>query len=678
MPALSPRHFSLLGFTLLFAIAAFIYAPGLRGEFMFDDYPNIVTNNLIQIDSLDLGSLKRAADSDISSQSGRPLSMLSFAVNHALTGLNPGAFKAVNLALHLLNGLLILSLTRLLTRRLYPDGGDALPLWVASAWILHPINVTPVLLVVQRMTEIATLFTLAGVLLHVWLRLRPPGGSMLRKGVLWLGVPLLWYLGFLGKETAVLAPLFVVLIEWFVLRPRLEWPRRSAISGRAWGWLALLGAGLGAVLALLASRFLTPEVFQVFDNRDFSLGERLMSEMRVLWFYVKLTILPATADFGLFHDDFPVSRGWLDPWTTLPAAAAWTAVVVWLIRQGRRAPLFSLGIGWFLAGHLLESTIIPLELVYEHRNYTPSFGLLLALGDLGRRLFAPVERSGKRWLAVVLALLPLLLISQQTAARAHAYGDRVRFTQFEVRNHPHSARAQQEAGNALILEYGDRLAAMPETRKQIQEYLSHSTAANPAFKYPLVAKIHLACFHKDPVDPAWTRELVRRWRQEKSVSADRNTMLVMRRYALAQALCLDFEEVSALYLAPLDNPRIAAYDRAMALVMLAQVSIGLRGDYAAARRYHLAALKVSPAANVMLLYAQFLAGRGEYEEVRRILEALPVDRYTDKSWIALQWLEAQLRDWLRQQPVQGKGGAAPGQGHPMTSSDVDLAEHTAS
>ena len=96
---------------LLVTIA--VYLPGLSGDFLFDDNPHIVRNQLVQIGSLSPADLWQAwSSSHLDFPGSRPLAMLTFGINHAVSGLSPFAFKATNLALHILNGLALFAVAR--------------------------------------------------------------------------------------------------------------------------------------------------------------------------------------------------------------------------------------------------------------------------------------------------------------------------------------------------------------------------------------------------------------------------------------------------------------------------------------------------------------------------------------------------------------------------------------
>ena len=97
-----------LAFAAILLVTAAVYLPGLYGDFVYDDVSFVVGNPRVQVTTLDLGDWVAAAFSFPSgTHQGRWLCMLSFAANHYLTGLDPFWFKLTNLAIHLINGVLL-------------------------------------------------------------------------------------------------------------------------------------------------------------------------------------------------------------------------------------------------------------------------------------------------------------------------------------------------------------------------------------------------------------------------------------------------------------------------------------------------------------------------------------------------------------------------------------------
>jgi hypothetical protein len=469
---------ALLGALLL---AVLVYAPGLSGGWLFDDYPNIVDNRGVQPATASIATLTKAALSSPSSEFKRPLASLTFAANYLAGGLDPYGWKLVNLGIHLLNGLLVF----LLARRLLggPNGREARRRagWpaalIAAGWLLLPINLTGVLYVVQRMESMANLFVLTGLLGYVTGRQRMLAGH---RGLLLCAASLVvpTAFGLLAKETAVMLPLYAALTEWLVFRfqpPGLaaeqardadtEQTRRAGTDWRILVlFLLVLVLPLVTGLARLLPGVANPNAWA---TRDFTMGTRLLSEARIVADYIVWTLLPTPHALSFYHDDFRISTGLLSPWTTLASVVVLAVVVAGVFALRKRRPLAALGLALYLGCHLLTGTILPLELIYEHRNYFASFGLLLALMPL---LAAPRELAGEhantaaraRSLVferplplslprhVLLAGL-LALWTTQTATTAYAWGDPLRLAQDLSVRAPGSPRAQYELGRTYII-----------------------------------------------------------------------------------------------------------------------------------------------------------------------------------------------------------------------------------
>lgn len=437
-----PRIQTLALLALLVAISV-VYWPGRNGGFVFDDYPNIVNNLALRVSGADWNEWIAAALSSPARALPRPLAMLSFAVNYYFTGLDPVPMKVTNIAIHLLNTLLVFGLVRGLARAYsqLSSGLSARPdlvaLMVAAFWALHPINLMAVLLVVQRMESMSHAFVFAGLLLYLSGRARllrgEPGWARILTGLLPMTA-----LGALAKESAVLLPLYAFCIEVCLFRFRTM---RAALDRR----LLLLFALVLFFPAVLALALLVPDALRpgAFGTRDFTLAERLMTEPRVIFDYLKWTLLPDVGNLSLFHDQYRISRGLLHPATTLAAILGLPFLFGIALMLRRHRPLSSLGVLWFLAAHALTATVIPLELVFEHRNYFASLGLGLVIADL--LLLAPSTPSIRR-MGIVLACVYVVVLAGLTHLRAREWSDSVSFAYAEVRKHPDSPRATYYLG----------------------------------------------------------------------------------------------------------------------------------------------------------------------------------------------------------------------------------------
>ena len=446
-----PPHGHLYAWVFLAAclLTACVYWPGMAGAYLFDDYSNIVENTALHVHSLAPEDWRRAWQSSPSPELRRPLAMLSFALNIYFTGLDPWPMKLTNLLIHLANGALLWAVLDRLLRfpgaRLDPRAARWTAVGVAAAWLLSPINVSGVLYVVQRMEALGQTFVLAGLWLYLHGRTRMIEG---RGGILPCASALIVAggLGFLCKESAALLPLYSFLVELTVLRFAAAGGRGTRQLWALYGLILLLPVMAGCIFVL--PRLLTPEAFAW---RPFTLHERLLTECRVVTGYARAILLPTPRQLGFYHDDLQLSRGWLDPPSTLLCALLLAALAATAAALHRSAPLFALGVACFFAGHLLTATVIPLELVFEHRNYFPSAGLLLAAADVLGWLTPRMPRL--RWSIVILAFAGFCTI---TLMRAIEWGNPIRFAYAEAAEHPDSPRAHYELGRTLLVASGYR------------------------------------------------------------------------------------------------------------------------------------------------------------------------------------------------------------------------------
>lgn len=437
-----PGRLAGLGPVFLLASIAFVaglaYWPGLAGDFLFDDFANLPA--LGRYGGVrDLDTLLYYLLSGIADPTGRPVSLLSFLLDARDWPAEPRPFKRTNLFVHVVNGVLLYSVLVALGGRLSVDRRRVLTaaLLASALWLLHPLWISTVLYVIQRQAMLAALFTLCGIRLWIASRDAFTRQQCARGWLLALiAVPLCGVLAGLSKANGFLLPLLLVVLQVTVLRPAAAAGSAAMHARRAsllfaWlpaaallGWLAWQGIGLG---------------LDGHAGRPWSLGERLLSQPRALCDYLHHLLVPGLDATGVFADGFPVSRSWRTPWTTVPAivALATLALAAWATRK--RAPVFAAAIGFFLAGHAMESSVIMLEPYFEHRNYLPA---LLLFWPLAWVLASPGRY--RHWLmagGIGYALVMLLA----TAAQARLWADPLALAEAWAVQNPHSARAQTYA-----------------------------------------------------------------------------------------------------------------------------------------------------------------------------------------------------------------------------------------
>lgn len=627
MPRLSLHKLILLAG---FAITTLVYWPGLHGTWLFDDYPNIVENAGVQPHHASVASLFAAALSSPSSEFKRPLSSLSFAANYLASGLNPFGWKLTNLIIHLLNGLLVFLLARrllLAADKTRPTSdatsgnptGDArgsnrtgvLAALIAGGWMLLPINLTGVLYVVQRMESLANLFVLAGLLGYVNGRQRmlrqARGGFALAS----ISVIVATGVGVLAKETAVMLPLYAVTIEWILFGARCGSGDTIRIDKRI---LSLFTVTL--VIPLIAGlAWLLPQVLSHGDwaTRDFTLGTRLLSETRIVLDYIRWTLLPTPRALSFYHDNFSVSTGLLSPWTTLASLVSLIALAALALGLRRRMPLASLGIALFLGCHLLTGTILPLELVYEHRNYFASFGLLLAVVPL---LAVPMTHFMALPRRVLLGGM-LLLWTTQTAITASSWGNPFLLAETLAARAPDSPRAEYELGRTYII-YSHYDPASPFT-KLAYAPLERAAALPKSSILPEQALIFMNSRMHLPIKNAWWTSMIAKLKARRPGVQDESSLGALTQCARDGECDLPRSRMIEAYLAALSHPNPSA----RLLAMYGDYAWNLLGDHALGKRMTAAAVKAAPGEPAYhITLARMLAAQGDYPGVQRQILAL--------------------------------------------------------
>lgn len=418
------------------ALACLMFLPGLPGAFVLDDVFNIVNNPGIRLQSLDPAAVRDAAFGTQFGGATRVLPTLTFALDYLRGGgLDPATFKATNLAIH---GLTTLVLAWLLRDLLQAAGTSPvrarwMAMILALAWAMHPLQVSSVLYIVQRMQTLATLFVLLALWAYLRARLAQIEGRRGRTG--WILAGMLWALALGCKEDAVLLPVYLLLLELTVLRFAAADPGLERALRRGWLWTTALGVAF--YLFFVVPHFWS---WEAYPGRDFSSYERLLTQGRVLCMYLWQILVPLPGNLPFYYDWIQPSRGLLQPWTTMPAFLLLLALlgVAWSLRH--RRPLFSFGILLFFAGHFVTSNVVGLELAFEHRNHLPLVGIVLAVGDL-LTLAANRLRLGK--VAVAAALVLLAGLAGVAVRHASTWQDGLGLAQAHTRSAPDSGRAWQ-------------------------------------------------------------------------------------------------------------------------------------------------------------------------------------------------------------------------------------------
>ncbi|MCP8900225.1 hypothetical protein [Gilvimarinus xylanilyticus] len=420
---------------LLAATIAALYMVGIDGGFLLDDRPNIINNSALHLSEINgIDDLLYSAYSFGAGEGSRALPMLTFALDYRRAGLDPSAFKITNVLIHGVTCALLAFLSRrlLLTAGWSAKSAAISSLVVAFVWGVHPLQVSSVLYIVQRMQTMTTLFVFLALLFYVKMRINQIGGvKNYRFGALAL---LFSVFAFACKEDAALLPLYFLVLELTLLNFEAADSKVRWLLRRGYFLFTLLGAGAYFF-------WVVPEYWswEPYSGRDFNSVERIMTQGRVLVMYLGQILLPMPETMKFFYDGVEVSRGIIQPWTTLPSLLFIAGLIAWGMVWRNLRPVFAFGILFYFAGHFMTSNVISLDLAYEHRNHLPMVGVLLAVLDL-IALGAQRAKLTSRGLAVVFLLLTIPIVAM-SFHRISMWGDELSLARYHTEIAPESERA---------------------------------------------------------------------------------------------------------------------------------------------------------------------------------------------------------------------------------------------
>ncbi|MGD9228939.1 MAG: tetratricopeptide repeat protein [Desulfobacterales bacterium] len=421
---------------LLAALVIFIYADTLTAPFIFDDRPNISENPHIRISRISLKGLAAAAFD--SPQHQRPVANISFALNYYLHGYNVVGFRLVNIVIHVISGILLYFFIQATFRAPALRSGNTHAKWIsffaAAIWMVHPLQTQSISYMVQRMNSLAAMFYILSFLLYAHFRMNPQKRS---KGWLLSGCILAGILALGSKENAATLPFFIILYEWYFFgNLSLKW-LKDRIPGLA---------GLLLLLAIIVLIYLgvdpLDKILAAYEIRNFTPIERILTEFRVVIFYISLFFWPHPSRLNLDHD-FALSYSLTNPITTLFSMLAIAVLMVLAVITARNQRIISFSILWFLGNLVIESSIFGLEIIFEHRLYLPTMMCSLIIVLAVYRCLKPP------WLKTAILCALVIGGSVWTYERNKVWRDRITIWQDCVKKSPQKARPYNNLGVAL-------------------------------------------------------------------------------------------------------------------------------------------------------------------------------------------------------------------------------------
>ena len=423
---------------LFFGVLVFgIYSGTFEFPFAFDDLQKIEKNNHIRITQF---SLPKIISAGFKSSKSRPLAYISFALNYYFGRYDTFGYHLVNIFIHLSTGCFLFLFIRttfqtpaLRNQYHYPD---VIAFLTAAFWLANPVQTQAVTYIVQRMTSMASLF----FILSFWFYVKGRLGAKSRQPWLWfVGSLLAWLMSLGCKQITVTLPFLILLYEWYFFQDlNQDWLKRSL------KWVL----GITVVIAILALIYMDFHPFEKisrlydFSKNEFTITQRALTQLRVVVYYISLIFFPHPSRLSVEYD-FPLSYSLVNPITTLLSAVIILSLVILALYLARKERLISFCVLWFFTNLIIESTIIPLALIFEHRLYLPSMLVFLPVVLLFFRFIKP------EWLPLSIVAVLIAFNAYWTVERNKVWQDDILLWTDSVKKAPNRARAYSNLGYAL-------------------------------------------------------------------------------------------------------------------------------------------------------------------------------------------------------------------------------------
>ncbi|WDP88644.1 MAG: tetratricopeptide repeat protein [Desulfobacter sp.] len=463
------------GVLLIIVAIVLIYSNSFDVPWHLDDYDNIPKNPRITISDLYPATLIQTffASYDSGAYRGehfyRPVTMFSFAMNWYFGKGSIWGFHFINLLIHILSGLLLFFTIDLLlqTPKFHIERKTLryqTALLAAFLWAVHPIHTMAVTYIVQRMASIAGMFYLLGLFTYLKLRLV---SSSKKKVMFGIGYLISFILAYGSKENAILLPAATLMVE-FIFFQKIT--ARSLFKPKIVVSIFILLVFF-IVMVLIYTGGDIQVLMENYSNRRYTPIERLMTESRILCLYLYQLVYPVASQFSIEHD-ITISRSLISPWTTSLAIFFILSLLGVSLNSLKKRPAFSFTILFFFLNHLVESTFLDLELIFEHRNYIPSMFFFFPLSIWFVNFISRHKNKNTSKLIIVVICggvsVVLMVVSMGTYIRNIDWKTKIGLWESAIGKAPNRARPFQNLAVFQYQEKGDWDKAIDYHKKSLE------------------------------------------------------------------------------------------------------------------------------------------------------------------------------------------------------------------
>jgi protein O-mannosyl-transferase len=454
---LSPCRRNAFAFFALFVILLMTYSNTFKASWHFDDYANILNRESLHLRELTWENITQTFFENLEEKRRlyRPAPCFSLALNYYFGQENVFGYHLVNLSIHFIASIFlflfiyqVLNLPRL--RQRYGQYAYFLALLATVLWAINPIQTQAVTYIVQRMASMAGMFFIMSMYFYVKGRISE---RISFRIIHYFACSVTAVLSFFSKENAALLPISLFLLDLYLIQ---GFERGNILKN-----LYVLSAVL-SLFVIVALILRGPSIFSLnhliasYEGREYTLLERLLTQPRVLLLYLSLVFYPMPHRLSITHD-ISISKSLFDPPSTILAILCTLLVLAVASAKSKRWPLTSYCILFFFINHLIESSVFPLELVFEHRNYIPSMLLFLPISILmleGLRFYS----HKKSMMALLFAFyaLTLIVLGHSTFVRNFVWKTEESLWLNAIEKSPNLTRPYHNLGTHYGRHLGDR------------------------------------------------------------------------------------------------------------------------------------------------------------------------------------------------------------------------------
>ena len=477
-PSLSHCRVVVFSILALSIIIFSIYANSFDCSWHFDDEPNITNNPNLHLKETTWENFRRALFSDRNNPHAlyRPAACLTLAFNYYFGELDVFGYHLVNIFIHLISSIFLflfiyqtLNLPSL--EKNYASKSYFIAFLATTLWAINPVQTQAVTYIVQRMASLAGMFYIISMFFYLQARTTEANP----KKILFFTLCFVSFAMAMGsKENAAMLPLSIFLYEILLIQ---------GITGqklRRYSGLLVIVAGLILVFCFTYFYIQGGNIFSFlngYEGRQFTLAQRLLTEPRIIVLYITLLLYPDPNRLNIAHS-IQISTSFFNPIWTFFSILLILGAICYSVYLAKKRSLFSFCILFFILNHAIESTILPLELIFEHRNYIPSmfFFLPIAIG-FSNLLELYAQKKAMKHIISAFIILLLIGIGHDTFMRNFTWKNEETLWNDATEKSPDLSRPHHNLGR-YYHDHGQKQKAISEYNRALTSQVLHRKNEN--------------------------------------------------------------------------------------------------------------------------------------------------------------------------------------------------------